>query len=254
MSTDARVEAIRIHPVKSLTAQDLDAVDVIEGQGLPNDRRFAITHKASRFDPAEPTWQPKQQFLNLMRHERLAQLDSHFDADSGTLTLSRGGRPVAKGKVTTPLGRELINQFLSAFVGQEARGAAKLVEVPDVSLADRNAPFISIISAATVRDLERVVRKQLDPKRFRGNLLIDGAEPWAEFDWVGKTVTVGSAQLEIIERIGRCEATNVNPATAERDANIPKALLDGYGHADCGVMAVVTQPGTIRIGDALALT
>lgn len=253
MSTDARVEALRIHPVKSLTAQDLETVDVLAGQGLPNDRRFAITHKASRFDPAHPAWQSKQQFLNLMRHERLAQLDSHFDADTGTLTLSRGGRPVAKGNVTTPLGRELINQFLSAFVGQEARGAAKLVEVSEGSLADRNAPFISIISAATVRDLERVVRQPLDPKRFRGNLLIDGADPWVEFEWVGKTITVGSAQLEIIERIGRCEATNVNPGTAERDANIPKALLDGYGHADCGVMAVVTRPGTVRVGDGLTI-
>lgn len=253
MSIDASVKAIRIHPVKSLTAQDLDAVDVIAGRGLPNDRRFAITHKASRFDPAEPAWQPKQQFLNLMRHERLAQLESHFDAETGTLTLSRGGRPVAKGDVTTPLGRELINQFLSAFVGQEARGAAKLIEVPDVSLADRDAPYISIINEASVRDLERVVRQQLDPKRFRGNLLIDGAEPWSEFEWVGKTISVGSAQLEIVERIGRCEATNVNPDTAERDANIPKALLDGYGHADCGVMAIVTQPGTIRVGDALTI-
>jgi len=252
MSEDAKIQAIRIHPVKSLSEQDLEAATLTVGEGLANDRRFAICHRASRFDPADPAWQPKSQFLNLMRHERLAQLDSQFDPDSGNLTLSRGGRPVAKGDITTHLGRDLINQFLSAFVGTEARGAAKLVEVTEGSLADRNSPFISIINAASVRDLERVVRLNLDPRRFRGNLLIDGGDPWSEFGWIGETITVGTAELKIIERIGRCPATNVNPETADRDTNIPKALLDGYGHSDCGVMAVVTKPGTIQTGDALA--
>jgi hypothetical protein len=249
MSQNAEIKAIRIHPVKSLSGQDLSSVDLTFDKGLANDRRFAITHRASRFDPAEPAWQPKNQFLVLMRHERLAQLNSHFDADTGILTLERGGRTVAKGNITNHVGRDLINQFLSAFVGTEARGAANLVELTEGSLADRDEPYISIINAASVRDLERVVRQPVDPRRFRGNLVIDGIEAWSEFGWVGSAITVGSAELQIIERIGRCPATNVNPDTAERDANIPKALLDGYGHSDCGVMAVVTEPGTISVGD-----
>ncbi|MEM7442083.1 MAG: MOSC domain-containing protein [Pseudomonadota bacterium] len=251
MSTNAKITAIRVHPVKSLSERDLETAALTVGEGLANDRRFAICHKASRFDPTAPTWQPKSQFLNLMRHERLAQLESSFDPDTGELTLSRDGRTVAKGDITTPLGRQVINQFLSAFAGQEARGSARLVELAEGSLADRDSPFLSIISEATVRDIERVVRQKLDPKRFRGNLLIDGTEPWAEFEWVGNKFSVGSAELEIIERIGRCAATNVNPTTAERDANIPKALLDGFGHADCGVQAIVTKAGTIRLGDAM---
>lgn len=251
MSQNVEIEAIRIHPVKSLSEQDLDSAELTVGEGLENDRRFAICHRASRFDPAEPAWQPKSQFLNLMRHERLAKLQSHFDPATGVLTLERGGRPVAKGDITTHVGRDLINQFLSAFVGTEARGAAKLVELTEGSLADRNSPYISIINAASVRDLERVVRQNLDPKRFRGNLLIDGSDPWAEFGWVGDTFAVGTAELKIVERIGRCPATNVNPETADRDANIPKALLDGYGHSDCGVMAIVTKTGTVHKGDLI---
>ena len=36
------------YPVKGLSEQPLDRVDLTPGEGLPHDRRFAITHGASR--------------------------------------------------------------------------------------------------------------------------------------------------------------------------------------------------------------
>jgi hypothetical protein len=246
------VAAIHRYPVKGLNPEPLDRVALEPGQCLPHDRRFAITHGASRFDAREPDWQPKQQFLTLLKHEWLAQLSVAFDEASGVLTLSRNGRPVARGNAANPTGREVINQFLAAFVRGRAPGPCKLVEAPGIAFTDTKDNFVSIISRASVTDLERVTRKPLDPVRFRGNLLIDGAAPWAEFDWVGRTLQVGDARLKVVEPIGRCAATTVNPATAERDVNVPKALMTGFGHDDCGVYAEVVEGGTVTAGDTLA--
>ena len=239
------------YPVKGLSEQPLDRVDLTPGEGLPHDRRFAITHGASLFDPAKPEWQPKRQFLMLMANVRLAQLDTAFDPDTGVLKIRRDGKQVASGNLTTSIGRELINQFFAAFMEREMPGVPKIVEAPDVSFTDTPDKLVSIINLASVTDLERVTRRPVDPVRFRGNLLIDGADPWQEFDWVGRDITIGDARLHVIERIGRCAATTVNPKTGERDINIPKMLANGFGHTDCGVYARVIEGGTIAVGQTL---
>lgn len=245
---------IAIYPVKGLNAQTVERIQVSPGAALPNDRRFAIAHRASRFDPTNPSWQPKRQFVVLMDHERLAQLDSEFDPETGRLVLRRNAKVVAQGDITTPLGRDLVNQFLSAFLNREARGAAKLVERPrEVPLSDQDRPVVSLINRASVKDLERVVRRPLDPRRFRGNLLIDGLDAWAEFGWVGRDLTIGEVRLRLTDRITRCAATDVDPATAARDTNIPNALLDGYGHADCGIYAEIVTGGVMELGAAIGL-
>jgi len=96
-----------------------------------------------------------------------------------------------------------------------------------------------------------VVGRAIDPIRFRANLYIDGAPEWAEFGWAGREVTVGGARLRIVRPIERCAATNVNPATAVRDLNLPLALKRGFGHVTMGVFAVVTAGGEVAVGDAV---
>jgi len=248
------VERLSVFPVKGFNAARVARVEAAAGRALPDDRRFAVAHGASAVDPTAPAWHPKTHFLNLMTTERLARLDLDFDPDSGMLTVRRDGKPVARGAITTPLGRDLINQFLAAFVSRdEARGAPKLVEAAGFAFTDRADGLVSIVNAASARDLERVVRRPVDPMRFRANLIVGGAEPWEEFGWIGRALRVGGARLEGVERIGRCAATNVDPATAERDMNIPKALQQGYGHTDFGVYARVVGDGPIAEGDAVTV-
>ncbi len=257
----AVLAAIYRYPVKGLSGQALDRVELAAGEGVPQDRRFAIAHGASQIDPASPAWHPKRQFLTLMEHERLAVLDTQFDDATDVLTIRRGGKIVVRCSIATALGRDILNQFFAAYMRREAPGAPKLVEAPGVMFGDRPDKLVSILSLPSIRDLERVVRRPVDPRRFRGNLLIDGCRPWEEFDWVGRTLLVrgdgadgpeaGGVRLRVVERIARCAATNVNPDTAERDLNIPKALMAGFGHAECGVYAEIIGGGTIALGDRL---
>ena len=55
----------------------------------------------------------------------------------------------------------------------------------------------------------------------------------------------------MLKRIERCAATDVDPATGQRDRTIPKTLMRAFGHTDCGVYAEVVAAGTIAVGDGV---
>jgi len=241
------------YPVKGLNAEPLAHVSLAPGEGLPHDRRLAIAHGAVRFDRDAPQWLPKTDFFMLMRDEKLALLRARFDPEASKLTIERAGRPVVSADPTQLLGRTLLSEFFSGFLAGATRGAPKLLEAAGHMFSDSPKKLVSIINLASVRDLERVVRRPVDPLRFRANLYIDGAEPWQEAAWSGATLRIGDAALRVEAPIGRCAATNVDPQTGERDLNIPRALQAGFGHARMGVYATVTEGGGLAVGDAVAL-
>ena len=247
------LRSLHRYPVKGLSGQPLQTIDVPTGGCLPLDRAWALAHGASQYDPGDPAWVPKRNFLTLVRHARLAALTVSLDETSGMLVIARDGKPVARGNIDTAVGVGLINQFFAAYMKDEGVGAPKLVRAPGIHFTDSREPFVSIINAASLADLARVARGPVDPTRFRGNLLIDGVEPWAEMQWPGRTLAIGDVRLRVVEPIGRCAATTVNPETAERDLNVPGLLSDGYGHTDCGVFVEVTQGGRLAVGDTLSL-
>ena len=245
--------AIHRFPVKGLAAEPLDRADLIAGDGLPFDRRWAIAHGASAIDPLSPSWAPKGNFLNLSKDEKLAQLGIVFEAETRMLTLTRKGKQVSRGRLDDTTGRALLVGFLSAFLGAGAagpRGSLRIIEAPAAaSFTDVEDNWISLINLASVADIERVARQPVDPLRFRGNLLLDGAPAWAEREWAGKRLRIGGAVLEGVDGIDRCAATEVNPATAERDINVPQTLRRGFGHIECGLYLRVVQGGSIAPGD-----
>jgi hypothetical protein len=247
------LDAIHRYPVKGLSGQPLQRVALHAGEALPLDRAWALAHGASQFDPAAPAWVPKRNFLNLMRHERLAQLSVDLDEETHELVIARDGKPVARGVIATAVGVGLINQFFAAFMKGEGVGAPRLVHAPGLHFTDTRTPYVSIINLASVADLQRVARRPVDARRFRGNLLVSGADAWAEMAWIGRVLAIGDARLKVEETIGRCAATAVDPQTAVRDLNVPGLLSDGYGHTDCGVYCTVVQAGTIAPGDPVKL-
>lgn len=248
------VNEIRRYPVKGLNGEAIDAAALTPGEGLPHDRRFALAHAASGFDKTNPQWMPKRNFLQLMRDERLAMLESSFDTETGMLTMFRDGRQVARGDITQPLGRSLVEQFLQAFIPQGPRGNPHIVEAPGRMLSDDPDKYISILNLASVKDIERVARRPVDPRRFRGNLHLDGLPAWAEMSWEGKEIAIGEVRLAVVEIIGRCAATEVDPDSGERGLHMLKILQQGFGHTKCGVYARVLAGGTIAKGDPITVT
>jgi len=245
------VAQIYRYPVKGLTPEPLPRVALTAGEGLPHDRRFALAHGSTDFDVGAPTWMPKTKFLMLMRNERLAKLRTRFDDSTGVLTIQRDGKTVASGNILTANGRAIVQDFFAAYMGAEALGAPKLLEAPGHMFSDVARKVVSIIGLASLRDLERVVRHAVDPRRFRANFYFDGGRPWEEFDWVGREFRIGAVRLRGVKPISRCAATNVDPDTAERDLNIPLSLQQGFQHIHTGIYADVLDGGTVAVGDEI---
>ena len=76
---------------------------------------------------------------------------------------------------------------------------------------------------------------------------------WEEFRWLDKDLELGGTRLSVFKRTVRCEATNVDPVTAQRDTAIPQLLLRTLGHQDFGIYAKVEQGGKLSVGDRVAV-
>jgi len=249
--TQPTVTALFRYPVKGLSPDPLQSVVCAVGEMLPYDRAYAIENGPGRFDPAAPRHLPKTNYLMLMRDERLATLKTEFEEDTQTLTVLRGGKPVATGRLNEPTGRKIVEQFMSAYMNFALRGAPKIVSAPEHSFSDVPVKCLHVVNLASVRDLERIMRRKIDPLRFRANIYFDGSEPWSEFKWLDRELNVGGVKLTVFDKTQRCEATNVDPANGMRDMSIPTTLLRSLGHSDFGIYARVSGAGSLTVGDSI---
>lgn len=247
------VSALYRYPVKGLTPERLEEVRLAPGETVPGDRAYAIENGPGRFNPDEPRHLPKINFIMLMRNERLATLQTRFDHETDALTILRDGKQVARGQLSTKLGRSVIEQFLAAYMKADLRGAPHIVSAPGHSFSDVAKKCVHIINLASVHELECVTGRAIDPLRFRPNVMIDGVAPWAEFGWVDQSITIGPVRLDVFTRTERCDATNVDPATGARDLSIPATLRRTYQHADFGVYAMIAAAGMVRPGDLVVM-
>lgn len=251
-----RVSSLYRYPIKGLSPERLGAVSLSEGQYFPGDRLFAIENGPSGFDPAAPEHQPKIKYLMLMRNESLARLKSRYDDDSRALVIHHEGDEKLRADTDTPEGRTAITRFFEGYMPEELRGEPRLLAAPEgYRFTDSRSGFVSIINLASVADLEQRIGAAVDPLRFRGNVMVEGLAPWAEFELApGQEIASSSGlKLQVIKRIQRCAATNVDPQTGFRDLQIPNALMTAYNHLDCGIYCRVTASGSLGEGDDLEI-
>ena len=248
-----RIEHLYRYPVKGLSAEALEEAQVDAGGALPWDRAFALAQGDAPFDPTRPEWLKKTNFMCLMANARIAALKSVFDPQSGVLTIrAPDGGEIAERPLQAE-GRMRLAAWLTTFLGQEARGTPRFHHVPGHVFGDQRLPVVSLINLASIADLEAKLRAPRHRLRFRANIYFSGLPALTELDWAGRELLVGGARLRVTKRTVRCPATQVNPETAERDANPVLELQRLYGHADLGIHAEVLEGGRIAMGDAIAL-
>src|SRR5882762_8753358 len=149
-STLATIAGIYRYPVKGLSPEPLDRAELLPGETLSADRRYAIENGPSGFDPAEPKWLAKPHFLMLQRDEWLAPLRAHFDDDSHVLTLRRDGAMVVQGDLDTAEGRAAIERYFADSHAGAIKGPPKVLTSPGHSFSDVPRKVVSIINLASL--------------------------------------------------------------------------------------------------------
>lgn len=246
------IASIFRHPVKGLTPERLDAVDLEAGAYFPRDRDYAIEVGPSGFDPANPKHISKQRFAVLARFPSLARVKTRLDDATGTFHIGDAHGFGIETRLDTEDGRAAIERFLQAFLGEEAPGTLRVLESPKgYRFMDHPQGYISVMNLASVRAVEQAIGQPVGPLRFRANVYVDGLKPWAEDEWVaGQQIQLGGATLSMFKPIVRCIATHVNLDTGERDIDMVGQLREHFGRDTLGTYFAVEHAGAVRPGDS----
>ncbi|WP_068083937.1 MOSC domain-containing protein [Polycladidibacter stylochi] len=247
-----QISQLWTYPVKGLSPEKLKSVDLQTGGTFPFDRAYAIENGPAGFDPQNPQHISKMRFIVLARFASLAKLKTSFDMQTQILTIHKSGQTLAQGCLLEPEGRKEIEDFFDTEMHDELTGKAKVLNAANHSFSDLKEKRIHLINAQSLRELSKITGQQLDPLRFRANILVEGLEPWQEFEWQDKTIeSSGGVRFSFHKATKRCAATTVNLESAQRDLPLPKILSENYGHMDFGIYLKVENNGTLADGDTL---
>ena len=239
-----RLAHICRHPIKASGREQLASVRLSAGQGLPFDREWAIAHEAARLAPG---WNPCMNFTRGAKAPALMAVTARLDETARQVTLAHP----AAGEITVAPDDPADQARLVAWAGPLIpAGRARPVSVVrgGVAMTDSDFPSVSVLSLSSLSELSGRMEMDLSIHRWRANLWLEGAYPWAEWGWIGQRFRLGDAVLEVVERITRCAATTVDPGTGVVSGNTLAALETGYGHKDFGVYAKVIEGGGIALG------
>ncbi|MGR3541300.1 MAG: MOSC domain-containing protein [Hasllibacter sp.] len=241
-----RVHALWRHPIKGHGAERLERATLEAGATLPWDRRWAVADEGARLEGAG--WAPCRNFGRGAKSPRLMAVDARSDVDAGTVTLTHPDRaPITVDPDAEP---ERLIDWARPLYAEGRPGPAAVIRAAGQGMTDADRPFVSLQSLASLRALSQGAGRDLDMRRFRGNLWLDGPALWEEEEWIGRRLRVGAAVLEVVEPIFRCRATEADPVTGRRDADTLGAMERLKGETSFGVNALVIEGGAVAVGDA----
>jgi uncharacterized protein YcbX len=250
------ITGLAIAPVKAMRLRPVDAIQLDE-YGARGDRCFYVVDARGRM-------------VNGKQFAALQTIVPDFDADTRELTLTFPDGDRATGVVD--YGDTVSAQFyrrsdevpelrgpwspaLSRFLGHPLRLVAARTGV------DRGRKgATSIISRASLARLAEVAqRDEVDSRRFRMLMEIDGVDAHREDRWIGRRVRVGDCVLRMHGHIGRCLITSRDPDSADADLPTLDLLRSYRGDEDAteplpfGIYGEVLEGGPIRLGDPVAV-
>ena len=241
------------HPIKSHGREALTTADLSQGQTMPWDRHWAVTHEATKFQADDPKWVMCRNFMIGVATPGLAGIWAAFDEATGQITLTHQDLP----DITfDPNASEDVARFLEwvlPLCPPDKRQPTGVVSAGERGMTDSAYPSVSIMTYASHQAVEAQLGEEIAPQRWRGNIWLDGADAWEEFDWTGRDIRIGEAVLTVQEPIRRCMATAANPTTGKRDVDTLGALEAGWGHRDLGVYLTALTSGEIATGAEVTL-
>ena len=237
----ASVAALWRYPVKSMQGELLE-VATIGPRGIVGDRGWAIVDNETGL-ALTGRRQPELLFATAALvgdNVRITLPDGTVAADDGAISAWLG-HPVTLTRATeTTSGTFEIGLADGDDADRDPRVPWVQWEGPVGTFHDSTRTQVSIIGADTVG--------AWDMRRFRPNVVVAGT---GEDDWVGSTLRIGGAVLDVVKQIDRCVmTTRPQPNGIERDVDVLRSInRDRAGNL--GVGALVQAPGLVRVGDTI---
>ena len=243
------ISEINIYPIKSLKGISLDS-SLVEERGLKFDRRWMLTTPDGMFFTQREF--PQMATLSVwieddgsglgVAADRFGDVFVPLDPNTGNKQQVTIWQGVCEGEA---YGRAL-NEWFSDVLGVDCQ----LVRMPDETRRSVNPRFnknddvvsfadgypLMVISEASLEDLNRRISasstngtgaaEPLPMNRFRPNLVVSGAEAFAEDNW--EKIRIGDAIFRGTKPCERCVMTTVDQSRGEFDGKEPLKTLASY--------------------------
>ena len=259
----ATIFSINYCPVKSISFQTIKDCKIKKNVGIIGDRIFAFakdldSDQARLFeknpDERKGKW---NKILTLKNSPALNKYNFLLKGEKLTLTFKN---------------KEILTININQLSEQQAL-SNKIIELesslkkPIVFMNNNDFPFfdtsiskkvdfvnsVSLLNIQSINDFQKKIDKEIKTSIFRGNICIDGIEPWKEREWVGKIIKINGASFKVEKNIPRCVAINLKPTTDDNSFNLLQSLKKTYDHFEMGIYLTALDDGEIGIGDKLIL-
>ncbi len=256
------VHALYLYPVKSLAGIEVDSFR-LDDFGPEGDRRWMIVDSEGCF-------------VTQRSVPGLARVQAAIAGSGVEVTIPGEGAfvlqatdevvqvQVWKDRVRARVGDAAASTALSRYCGADYR----FVYMPEDSFrrvdpsrvaAQRRVSFadgfpLLVTNLASLDELNGRLAAPVSMRRFRPNIVLEGAPAWSEDTW--KVLQVNQRRLALVKPCSRCVMTTVDPSTGLKDEQVqPLRTLSTYRRTADGVIfgmnAVHDGPGVVRVGDSV---
>jgi len=260
-----QVHSLYVYPVKSLAGIQVSSFQM-DDFGPAGDRRWMIVDS-------------ERTFVTQRSNPELAKVRTRLEAGQvfvdipgeGEFSLEPGTDEcrvrVWRDWEKAVYGAADASDALSRYCGQAFRfvympedtfrrvDASRVTEYRRVSFAD-GFPFL-ITNDASLNELNSRLDSPVDMRRFRPNIVIEGAGPWEEDNWT--SLLIGDTAFSLVKPCSRCVVTTVDPDEGVKAGDLqPLRTLGTYRRTSDGVIfgmnGIHQSAGEIHVGSPVALT
>jgi len=239
-----RLSGLYHYPLKSGVAEPLNHAR-LDALGLAGDRRWMVVDgESGRFltqrllpqmTQLHARWQGGEQLL--LRAPGMPDVQVALPGEGAELR----GVTIWRDSLRVPDAGDEAAAWLSRFLARPCRlvhvpaARARQVDTGYAEVGDKvgfadGFPLL-LIGQGSLDDLCARVGRPLEMLRFRPNLVVEGAVPYAEDGW--KRIRIGALELRVVKGCSRCVMTTLDPQSGARsDDREPLATLQRYRQRD----------------------
>ena len=257
----ATISSINYCPVKSVSFQTIENCEIKKDIGIVSDRIFAFAkdldkEQAKLFEKSPDDRKGKwNKVLTLKNSPVLNKYNFIFKDEKLTLTLK--DKEILTIDINQSEQREELSNKISELESslKQPITLMKNHEFPffDTSISNKVnfVNSVSLLNIQSINDFREKIDRNVESSIFRGNICIDGIEPWKEREWIGKIIEINNVSFKVEKNIPRCVAINLKPQTDDNSFNLLQSLKKTYNHFEMGIYLTALDDGEINIGDTI---
>ena len=249
-----KIENLFYSPVKSISFEESESLNVFTDRGIESDRIFAFVQNLDSSSIQNLIEDPKSRklnnFLTLKNSPELNQYN--FTYAKNKLILKKKDEIIISINPFSKNEKKLLCDKINQIILKDKK--------LDLLMDEKNPFFdtmpnnsISLINKKSISDFSNKISTNIEIERFRANIYIDGLAAWEERDWIGKTININNIKFFVSDEISRCSATNLKPSSDIVTINLPNQLKKTYDHINMGLYIVPQQNGVISKEDKIII-